>query len=115
MSLANIIDEPTLGAGATAAGTFNVQGSSFVVIAHIDDATAVGNLGAVTVRPYARDNATLLPTVLTPTVTDGPDYAAGVASQVDVYDITGIHRVQVSVTNAAGSARDVQADIGFRG
>ena len=117
MSLANIIDEPTLATATVATSDYNVQGSPFLVISHIDDAAAVGDITGATieVRAYARDGSTLLPNVLTPTSSEAGAFAGGVAAQMDVFDTVGYHKIQVSIEHATGGPQDVQVDVGFSG
>ena len=112
MALANIVNEPTLAPGV-ATKDFRVNGSPFMVLWHLDDATAAGDLGLVEVRAYAKNGTTLLPNVLTPTSTEAKVFSSPVVAQQDMHDVMGYDRIQVTITNGAGSARDVQVDVGF--
>jgi len=114
MSIATVIDEATL-ATATAATktlTMGVSPGPFAVIWTVRDATAVGDLGATNVRPVAKDG-TVLPISLTPTTTEAAVLSGGIAVKVDYFDVPGIEKIWLSVTNGAGADRNVVVDVGY--
>ena len=111
-----VIDEAAVVAAGVETYDLNTVGNNALVVEWtVTDATAVGDLGATSVKLYAPDGTTLLPTALTPVVVHAAVLVGSVAALVERYDITGLGKLQLSVENGAGSARDIRVDITIQG
>lgn len=78
-----------------------------VVYWTMTNATAVGDLDDTELRLVDPDG-NVISTVLTPEVLSAATISGSVASVVHRYDVRGVSKVELTVTNAAAASRDTK-------
>lgn len=104
-------DAQAIAAAQTLTTDILCQGDSTLVVQVDMTGAANGDL-AVTVTPFERDQATPL-LAIDPMRTKGPTFAAGRVTYFGEFDVTGIDKVRVSITNNNVGAQVVTRS-GFR-
>ena len=100
--------DTSLAAGTTSVVDIPVGVAETLIVAWtMTNAAAVGDLGVTSVKMFRPGSVTPLPNEITPTVY-APISVAGdipVVSKVEIFNVTGLNKVRLSVRNAAGAAR----------
>src|SRR5690349_9883478 len=89
----------SLATGTSSTFDVEVAGTDWIVVqAKLAGGSADGDLG-VTVAPYEDDNTTLTGFTIAPGPTAGPTNQSGTVRYYGQYDVIGIGRVRITVTN----------------